>query len=305
MATLFGRATIVAACVFAASPGATAQAPAGGLTGGITTHVVVRGDTLFALGARAGTATATLAAENGLDRNQPLVVGQRLTIDNRHLVVPPATAAGAEMVVNLPQRMLFFFDRDVAGLPVAVGRRTWPTPIGDFRIAVRETDPTWDVPASIRAEARRQGRSLPASVPPGPANPLGRFWIGLAGPGIGVHGTNVPSSIYGAVTHGCVRLHPDDIAWLFPRVRVGMTVRIVYEPVLLADVGGRVFLEVHPDVYRRAPASIESVRARAIELGLDRRIDWTQAGRAVTLQHGIARDVTAATMTSGEEGKAR
>jgi L,D-transpeptidase ErfK/SrfK len=92
-----------------------------------------------------------------------------------------------------------------------------------------------------------------------------------------------------------VRLHPDDIAWLFPRVKVGMTVRTVYEPILLAEVAGRVFLEVHPDVYRRAPASIVSVRARAAELGLEDRIDWTQASRVIALRHGIARDVTADT----------
>ena len=305
MTTLLGRAATVAACLFAASPVATAEPPAGALTGRSATHVAVRGDTLFALAARAGIDTATLATDNGLDRTQPLAIGQRLTIDNRHLVVPSATGAGAEIVVNLPQRMLFFFfDGTVAGVPVAVGRRTWPTPIGDFRIAVRETDPTWDVPASIRAEARSLGRSLPRSVPPGPSNPLGQFWIGLAGAGIGLHGTNAPSSIYGAVTHGCVRLHPDDIAWLFPRVKVGMTVRIVYEPFLLADVGGRVFLEVHPDVYRRAPVSIASVQTRAAELGLDRHIDWTQAARVVALRQGVARDVTAMATSGAEEGVA-
>jgi len=295
MATLVRRTALLAACLFAACPGARAQSPAGALTGGVATHVVVRGDTLFALGARAGVDSATLAADNGLERGQPLSIGQRLTIDNRHLVVSRPDAADAQIVVNLPQRMLFISDGEIAGLPIAVGRRTWPTPTGDFRVAVRETNPTWDVPASIRAEARRLGRSLPRSVPPGPSNPLGQFWIGLAGASFGLHGTNAPTSIYGAVTHGCMRLHPDDIAWLFSRVKVGMTVRIVYEPFLLADVGGRVFLEVHPDVYRRAPVSIASVRTRAAELGLDHRIDWTLAARAVALQHGIARDVTTET----------
>jgi L,D-transpeptidase ErfK/SrfK len=294
MATLLGWAAIVAACFFATSAGATTEPPAGLLTGGVSTHVVVKGETLFALGARAGIDPATLAADNGVDRGQPLAIGQRLTIDNRHLV-PRATSTGTDIVVNLPQRMLFLFNGNVVGVPVAVGRRTWATPIGDFRVATRETDPTWDVPASIRAEARRQGRSLPLTVPPGPTNPLGEFWIGLDGVSIGLHGTNAPSSIYGAVTHGCVRLHPDDIAWLFPRVKVGMTVRTVYEPILLAEVAGRVFLEVHPDVYRRAPASIVSVRARAAELGLEDRIDWTQASRVIALRHGIARDVTADT----------
>jgi len=265
--------------------------PTGVLAGTITTHVVERGDTLQALAARAGIDVTTLIATNSLT-NDVLSPGQHLIIDNRHLV--PDGGGAAAIVINLPQRMLFFLDRAVVALPVAVGRRTWPTPLSEFEVITRETDPTWDVPASIREEARRLGRPLPASVPPGPANPLGHFWIGLSGGSIGIHGTNAPSSIYGAVTHGCMRLHPDDIAWLFPRVRLGMTVRTVYEPVLLADVGGRVFLEVHPDVYRRQPNSLAAVQALAASRGLVSRIDWAAATRVVALHHGVARDVTAA-----------
>ena len=260
------------------------------LTGAVTRHVVQSGDTLRALAARAGVDVATVVAENRLSNPHVLSPGQALIIDNRHIV--PATRGGAAIVVNLPQRMLFFFDSTVAGLPVAVGRRTWATPVSEFQIATRETDPTWDVPASIRAEAQRLGRTLPASVPPGPENPLGRFWIGLTGGAVGIHGTNAPSSIYGAVTHGCMRLHPDDVAWLFPRVTVGMTVRTVYEPVLLADIGGRIYLEVHPDVYRREPNALAAVKAMAAGRGLTGRIDWAAAARVVGLRHGIARDVT-------------
>jgi L,D-transpeptidase ErfK/SrfK len=278
-------------------PHASEEPPADALTGRIATYVVRRGDTLQALAARAGIDVVTLAAENALNRGQVLAPGQQLTIDNRHIVA--TGSAGAAIVVNLPQRMLFFFEQTVVGLPVAVGRRTWPTPLGEFRVATRETNPTWDVPASIRAEARRLGLTLPASVPPGPANPLGRFWIGLTGGSVGIHGTNLPSSIYGAVTHGCMRLHPDDIAWLFPLVNVGMTVRTVYEPVLLADIGGRVFLEVHPDVYRRGSISLATVRAVSADRGLAGRIDWAAAARVVALRHGVARDVTASETAGG------
>ena len=295
MTTTLKRTARAAALVLVAAvpPAAAAESGRTVLTGGIATHVVVRGETLFSLAARMGVDVEPLAADNRLDRRQALRLGQRLTVDNRHIVATDPT--GADIIVNLPQRMLFFFsDGEVVGLPVAVGRRTWPTPSGDFRVVTRETDPTWDVPASIRAEARQQGRTLPRSIPPGPANPLGRFWVGLTGGAIGLHGTNVPSSIYGAVTHGCMRLHPDDIAGLFPRLQIGMTVRTVYEPFLLAEVDGRVFLEVHPDVYRRAPVSLAAVRARAAAGGLIERIDWTQAARVVALHHGIARDVTGA-----------
>jgi L,D-transpeptidase ErfK/SrfK len=270
---------------------ASQEPPADVLTGGIATHVVRRGDTLKALSARTGIDLEALSAHNALKHHPVLRAGQQLIIDNRHIV--PANRAGAAIVVNVPQRMLFFFDRAVAGFPVAVGRRTWPTPLGEFQVATREANPTWDVPASIRAEARRLGRTLPISVPPGPENPLGRFWIGLTAGAVGIHGTNVPSSIYGAVTHGCLRLHPDDIEWLFSRVKVGMTVRTVYEPVLLADIGGQVFLEAHPNVYRREPISLASVRTLAADRGLTARIEWTAAARVVALRDGVARDVSA------------
>jgi L,D-transpeptidase ErfK/SrfK len=282
---------------------ASEEPPADVLTGAIATHVVQRGDTLQALAARAGVDVATIVAENGLTNGHVLTTGQQLIIDNRHIV--PANRSAAAIVVNLPQRMLFFFEQAVAGLPVAVGRRTWPTPLGEYQVATRETDPTWDVPESIRAEARRLGRTLPASVPPGPANPLGRFWIGLTQGAVGIHGTNVPSSIYGAVTHGCMRLHPDDIAWLFPRVKVGVTVRTVYEPVLLADTGGRVFLEVHPDVYRREPNTLAAVRALAAGRGLTGRIDWAAAARVVALRQGVARDVTSSATAGHHEVSGR
>jgi L,D-transpeptidase ErfK/SrfK len=292
--------TAFAALLTALAVPSAAQEPPAALYGAIATHVVRSGDTLQAVAARAGVDVATLVAENALEDRRRITPGQQLTVDNRHIV--PAISGPGSVVVNLPQRMLFFFDEHAVGLPVAVGRRTWPTPLGEFRIVTRETDPTWDVPASIRAEARRLGRTLPASVPPGPTNPLGRYWIGLTGGAVGIHGTNAPSSIYGAVTHGCLRLHPDDIAWLFPRVAVGMTVHTIYEPVLIAEVSGRIFLEVHPDMYRRAQVSLASIRTRAAQRGLAERIDWAVAARVVTRRHGVARDVSAGAGRSDVSG---
>lgn len=290
MTTPSGTARVALLLILATAAQAYGQAVSDAMTGGIAAHVVQPGDTLQALAARAGVDAETLAVDNALKDRHVLVAGQRVIVDNRHIV--PTDRRTAAIVVNVPQRMLFLVAESVSGRPLAVGRRTWPTPLGEFQVVTRETDPTWDVPASIREEARRLGRTLPMSVPPGPANPLGRFWIGLTGGSVGIHGTNTPSSIYGAVTHGCMRLHPDDIAWLFPQTAIGMTVRTLYQPVLLADIEGRVFLEVHADVYRRAPTSVATVRALAAERGLTDRIDWTAAERVVALRHGIARDVT-------------
>jgi len=184
------------------------------ITGGVASHVLVRGDTLTSLSARYGVPVQALALDNGRDAATRLAAGRTLRIDNRHIV--PAVPHDAVLIVNIPQRMLFYRGEGWAGLPVAVGRPTWPTPIGDFHVALREQNPTWDVPASILAEARREGHELPPHVPPGPDNPLGAFWLGLDAGGVGIHGTNAPTSIYRFATHGCIRLHPDDIAWVVP-----------------------------------------------------------------------------------------
>jgi len=276
--------------VSGAQPGAWSAAGRG-VTGGVRTHIVLPGETLGSIGARLGVGVAAILDDNQLHPGRVLVAGQTLRVDNRHVV--PASVEAGVLVVNVPQRLLFHDDGiAITGLPVAVGRRTWPTPIRSFTIVAKEQNPTWDVPPSILEEARRAGRNLPASIPAGPDNPLGRFWLGLSSGGVGIHGTNAPSSIYGAVTHGCVRLHPDDIEWLFARVAVGTVVRTVYEPVLLTAWEDDVLLEAHPDVYRRAPGGLDTALALAAAAGVTDRVDWPAAAAVITARHGIARAVT-------------
>ena len=270
-----------------------AEDPGGALVGRISLHVVGKGESLRAIGARYGVDVSTLAAGNAIKPGAGLRIGQALVVDNRHLV-PPAALDG-RLVVNVPQRMLFFGTAGrVFSAPVAVGSRGWQTPLAPFTIRVKETDPTWDVPESIAAEARAKGQTLPMKLPPGPGNPLGRHWLGLSIGSVGIHGTNAPSSIYGTVTHGCIRVHPDDIAVLFDIVSVGTPGVVVYEPILLAEDGGEVYLEAHPDVYRRGvkPATAQA-RIIAAAAGLTERIDWMAADAVIGRREGIARSVTA------------
>jgi L,D-transpeptidase ErfK/SrfK len=264
------------------------------ITGEITTYVVASGETLTSISARFGVDPSTIASDNRLAAGQPLEPGRTLLIDNRHIV--PATIVAGEIVVNVPQRMLFYRDEErIVAYPVAVGRPTWQTPQGAFAVTWKDEDPAWHVPASIRAESARKGKELPLVVPPGPRNPLGRFWIGLSLAGIGLHGTPVPSSIYRTVTHGCIRLQGEGIEDLFGRVDVGTRGRIIYEPVLLAVSGGEIYLEVHRDVYRRVPMNAaQKARELATRLALFDRIDWTVANREIERQAGIARRVSAA-----------
>jgi len=265
-------------------------APAVKLVGGVTDYVVRKGDTLRKIGARFGVDVATLARANELRPDARLTPGLVIRVDNRHVV--PAALGSLELVVNVPQRMLFHRGAGgTAGYPVGVGRRDWPTPTGMFEVAVLERYPTWNVPASILAESRRKGKIQPATVPPGPNNPLGDYWIGLSRSGIGIHATNAPSSLYGTVSHGCIRVHPDDIARFFGRLSVGSLGRIIYQPTLLTVQDGIVYLEVHRDAYGRGGPT---ARALAEAAGVADRVDWTRADAVIAAHEGIARDVTLA-----------
>jgi L,D-transpeptidase ErfK/SrfK len=285
--------TLVVLASLADGPPLLAQdAGAERLTGQVVAHEVRRGDTLSSLGARYGVDNRTLAADNGKSTTDVLVVGRALRIDNRHIT--PTGHDASALIVNIPQRMLFHRGDLVTAFPVALGRPSWRTPTGDFMVATREENPTWDVPSSILAAARRAGRPHPTRVPPGPRNPLGAFWLGLSAAGIGVHGTIEPASIYRFASHGCIRLHPDDIAWLFPRVNVGDAVALIYESVLLAQARGHVFLEVHPDAYGLKAPTLARVRELAAAQGVTEQIDWAAATRVVGARQGVARDVTRA-----------
>jgi L,D-transpeptidase ErfK/SrfK len=262
------------------------------LAGGVHTVTTIQGNTLRQLGSRFGVDPATIASDNNRELNPPLHAGETLRIDNRHIV--PAFMPGAMLIINVPQRMLFVrtTDGNVSAYPVTVGKASWPTPVGSFSIAKKETNPTWEVPASIQAEARRAGRSLPRSVPPGPRNPLGAHWLGLHTGSVGIHGTNAPTSIYQMISHGCIRLHPDDIAALFDVVPVGATGSLVYQPVLVAVDGSDVYLEVHRDTYGRGPEAIEFVKTRTQELGVFDRVDWDVVAQVIHERSGTARRVS-------------
>jgi L,D-transpeptidase ErfK/SrfK len=140
---------------------------------------------------------------------------------------------------------------------------------------------------------RREGKPVLTIVPPGPDNPLGRHWLGLSRVSCGIHGTIAPASIYSLRTHGCIRLHPEDVAALYERIALGERVRILYEPVLLAALpDGRVCLEAHRDEYRLAPPAQAVLDRLLAAAALGERVDRERALGALEAREGIARDVT-------------
>ncbi len=164
-------------------------------------------------------------------------------------VLPAAARTG--IVINIAEyRMYFYFAVDgeqrVRSFPISIGRMDWGTPLGRSSIIKKVRSPSWYPPKSIRDEWAADGRKLGTHVPPGPDNPLGKYALRLSIPGYLIHGTNRPAGVGMRVTHGCLRMFPEDIAWLFPQVPVNTPVRIVNQPFKLGWFGEDLYLEVHP-----------------------------------------------------------
>jgi L,D-transpeptidase ErfK/SrfK len=194
-------------------------------------------------------------------------------------VLPDAPREG--IVINVAALRLFYFtaDEDAAAgertlaittHPIGIGQIDWATPLGDATVTDKVRDPTWYPPASVRKEHAERGDPLPSIVPPGPDNPLGGHAMTLSMPGYLLHGTNKPAGVGMRVSHGCIRLYPEDIAALFERVARGTPVRIVDQPVLAGWRDGELYLEVHKPLAedtRDLSHEVERVLARALERG--------------------------------------
>jgi L,D-transpeptidase ErfK/SrfK len=139
---------------------------------------------------------------------------------------------------------------------------------------------------------RGEGKPVLTVVPPGPENPLGHYRLTTSLPGIAIHGTNAPSSIYKLQTHGCIRLHPDDIEKLFASVEESATGRTIYEPVLIGRAGNSIFLEVHPDAYGKGPNPEHFVRDTAERNNLLDMVNWSLVKEVIRKHDGVARDIT-------------
>jgi L,D-transpeptidase ErfK/SrfK len=164
-------------------------------------------------------------------------------------VLPPGERRG--IVLNLAELRLYFFPPRtgvVHTFPVSIGDYDWETPQGSTTVIAKQIDPPWFPPKSIRREHAEEGEDLPTMIPGGdPDNPLGAFALKLAIPGYLIHGTDQRRSfgIGMRVSHGCIRLYPEDIEQLYPMVPVGTPVRIIDQPVKAGIRDGQLLLEVH------------------------------------------------------------
>lgn len=165
-------------------------------------------------------------------------------------VLPDVPREG--IVLNIASKRLFYFPKAEVGrkqtvltYPIGIGRVGWETPLGSASVISKARDPSWYVPASVRREHRELGDPLPSIVPPGPDNPLGKFVLKLDLPGYLIHGTNQPYGVGMRVSHGCVRMYPENIELLYELVGLGESVMIINEPYLVGQRDGEFFFEGH------------------------------------------------------------
>jgi L,D-transpeptidase ErfK/SrfK len=170
-------------------------------------------------------------------------------------ILPPGPREG--LVVNLPEHRIYYFPKTRKGekpvvitYPVSIGKMDWSTPLGETHVVSKQKNPAWYPPESVRKEHLANGDPLPKVVPAGPDNPLGDYAMRLAvgGGSYMLHGTNNPMAVGMAITHGCIRMYPEDVAALFPLVPVGTKVWLINDPVKVAYVDGELLLEAHPPV---------------------------------------------------------
>jgi L,D-transpeptidase ErfK/SrfK len=165
-------------------------------------------------------------------------------------VLPDAPKRG--VILNIATKRLFYYPASAEGepqqvmtYPIGIGRVGWETPLGETTVIAKAKDPTWWVPASVRREHAEMGDPLPSVVPPGPDNPLGTRVLKLDMPGYLIHGTNQPYGVGMRVSHGCVRLYPENIEFLYTLVDVGEIVTIMNEPYQIGRKNGTLFFEAH------------------------------------------------------------
>lgn len=237
--------------------------------------------------------------------------GTEVVIPTQFLL-PDAPREG--VVLNVTEMRMYFYPKPGPGerarvftFPVGVGRVDWETPLGETTVVRKVAGPSWYPPESIKKEHAAEGDILPDVVPPGPENPLGAHALYLGLQGYLLHGTDKPKGIGMQVTHGCVRLLPEDVATLFELAPVGTKVRIIDEPYKIAWHKGNLYMEAHPPLEasesddevevkteeRFKPSSLMQSLTSAIGTRGFEQIDWLAAESMAQGTNGLPQGIPA------------
>jgi L,D-transpeptidase ErfK/SrfK len=238
-----------------------------------------------------------MAANPGVDPWYP-GVNVKLVLPTAH-IVPDAPRTG--IIVNLAELRLYYFhpEKGLFSFPLGVGKDGFGTPLGQTKIVRKVDGPTWYPTEGKLAE----DPTLPKVVPPGPDNPLGEFALYLGWPTYLIHGTHKPYGVGRRVSRGCIRMFPEDIAWIYENVPVGTPVVTVHQPVKFGRRNGTLYLEVHPtleqidqieDEGAFKPAPIPDYTDTVLLAAGDQieRIDWRAVDRAFAERRGFPVAIT-------------
>lgn len=259
-------------------------------------------DTLLDIGRRYGVGYEEIVAANpGVDPWLP-GEGRQVLIPSRY-ILPEGPREG--VVVSLAEHRLYYYPPSRGGeppvvmtYPISIGKMDWKTPLGTTRIVHKREKPTWYPPESVRREHAAEGRPLPKAVPPGPDNPLGDYALRLGIPGGAylIHGTNRPAGVGMQVTHGCIRMFPEDIADFYKQVPVNTVVRMIDVPYKMGWKGDELYMEVHAPLEGQNDPELHSLTniTRMLVGATQERtvvIDWAKAEREFGLATGIPEPV--------------
>ena len=197
------------------------------------------------------------------------------------------------IVINVSELRLYYFTRKgrarlVRIFPIGTGSEGHDTPPGNYRVVQKVVKPAWHVPESIRKERPE----LPRVVPPGPDNPLGSHALRLSSNSILIHGTNKPWGVGMRVSHGCIRLYPEDISRFFPMVPEGTKVTIVRQPVKVGQREGKVYAEVHNDEFNKDSDYLAMAQTLLSKKGLLKNVNTEKLYRVIEEKRGMPVDIS-------------
>ena len=188
-------------------------------------------------------------------------------------------------VAELRGYRFFPAKHEVWTFPIGIGVLDYKTPFNKrFRVQSKSVNPGWHIPKHLQAKYGM------AYMPPGADNPVGSRWLGLSH--YGLHGTAAPMGVGRLVSHGCIRHYPEDIVKLFDMTPVGTTVEMIYEPVKLGFLKGRIYMEVHKDIYFKIPDMLHYAMKKVQNRNLAGAINWNRFLQAVEEQNGAPVDIS-------------
>lgn len=171
--------------------------------------------------------------------------GTELILPLRH-ILPDAPKEG--VVINLPEMRLYAFvngENPPSTFPIGVGREGLLTPTGSTTVVRKVVGPVWrPTPRMLKEHPEFKTEYLPGD----PENPMGTHALYLGWPTYGIHGTNRPFGIGRRVSSGCIRMYPESITQLYDMIPVGTKVTVVNQPIKLAWIDDKLYLEAHPDI---------------------------------------------------------